>query len=142
MVDPYASHNAHSTASPAHASNDGASPVNTINPSAVAQRSASSTDGSLPSPAHPHARFLEPLPHLHRQPSSRPSVPGFEGPRSRPGRGSPRLHSLPTTRSIRLVFLLKRVCTTRTAFENLLAVTLATTAETKIASVRAAPSDP
>ncbi|CBQ68910.1 conserved hypothetical protein [Sporisorium reilianum SRZ2] len=93
--DPYASHAPHASASPARMSNDGASPINTINPNAVAQRSASSTDGSFPSPANAHGtRFLEPLPHHHRQ-QPRPGASGSEPPRSRTSRGSPRLHSLP-----------------------------------------------
>ncbi|SPO27877.1 uncharacterized protein UTRI_05020 [Ustilago trichophora] len=95
VADPYSSHGTHAGASPARGSNDGASPMSTINPNAVAQRSASSTEGSLHSPANAHGtRFLEPLPHHHRQ-QTRPGAPGFEAPRSRPSRGSPRLHSLP-----------------------------------------------
>ncbi|SOV05633.1 uncharacterized protein UDID_06361 [Ustilago sp. UG-2017a] len=94
VADPYSSHGTHA-ASPARASADGASPVSTINPNAVAQRSASSTDGSVPSSANATGtRFLEPLPHLHR-PQSRTSAQGPDGQRSRPSRGSPRLHSLP-----------------------------------------------
>ncbi|SPO47339.1 uncharacterized protein PSANT_05027 [Moesziomyces antarcticus] len=93
--DPYSQHGTHASGSPARVSNDGTSPVGTINPSAVAQRSASSTDGSTHSPANAHGtRFLEPLPHHHRQ-QSRPGPPGSEPPRNRPSRGSPRLHSLP-----------------------------------------------
>lgn len=93
--DPYSQHGTHASGSPARVSNDGTSPISTINPSAVAHRSASSTDGSTHSPANAHGtRFLEPLPHHHRQ-QSRPGPPGSEPPRSRPSRGSPRLHSLP-----------------------------------------------
>ena len=97
VADPYSSHGTHAGASPARISNDGTSPVSTINPNAVAQRSASSTDSSLHSPANANAhgtRFLEPLPHHHRQ-QTRPGASGFEAPRSRNSRGSPRLHSLP-----------------------------------------------
>lgn len=94
VADPYSSHGTHA-ASPARASADGASPVSTINPNAVAQRSASSTDGSAPSPANAQGtRFLEPLPHHHRQ-QTRPGTHAPDSHRSRPSRGSPRLHSLP-----------------------------------------------
>ncbi|GAC99867.1 hypothetical protein PHSY_007470 [Pseudozyma hubeiensis SY62] len=90
VSDPYPSHGAHSGASPASAS-----PVSTINPSAVAQRSASSNEGSHNSPANVHGtRFLEPLPHHHRQ-QGRSNAAGFEISRNRNSRGSPRLHSLP-----------------------------------------------
>ncbi|CDS01907.1 hypothetical protein [Sporisorium scitamineum] len=96
VADPYACHATHAAASPARLSNDSASPISTINPNAVAQRSASSTDGSFPLPANAHGtRFLEPLPHHHRQ-QARPGASGSEPPRSsRHSRGSPRLHSLP-----------------------------------------------
>ncbi|EST08977.1 hypothetical protein PSEUBRA_001305 [Kalmanozyma brasiliensis GHG001] len=98
VADPYSSHGTHAGASPARISNDGASPVNTINPNAMAQRSAPSTDGSTHSPAHNHGnqgtRFLEPLPHHHRQ-QTRPGASGSEAPRHKSSRGSPRLHSLP-----------------------------------------------
>lgn len=89
ISDSYPPHSALSGASPSSAS-----PVSTINPNAVAQRSASSADGSHNSPANAHGtRFLEPLPHHHRQ-QGRPSASGLEA-RSRNSRGSPRLHSLP-----------------------------------------------
>ncbi|SNX86216.1 uncharacterized protein MEPE_04925 [Melanopsichium pennsylvanicum] len=92
-ADPYSSHGTHA-GSPARIS-DGASPMNTVHPNAVSQRSTSSTDGSHPSPANAQGtRFLEPLPHHHRQ-QNRSDVPGFEASRSRTSRGSPRLHSLP-----------------------------------------------